>query len=228
MPVVAEEQGVCFLQLYLCHPQNKAYLALTSLLGPHLSETGGQAAFLLMLCVAFPSSPPFNSPCTGSVQQGMNFSHKDFQTAPDSHTTGRGAASRNAIPGCCNLSRHPPQTPRPPKTMAAFPWQVVLSDKKPCLVLSLNHSSNARAPTQLPQRTNHISHLFVPFVYFTGPPHEPGRNTLEKKNYSNANYSGRYTSPSMFIRLRALYFDVNKQFFQPGLLPDPFNPSIYY
>lgn len=52
--------------------------------------------------------------------------------------------------------------------------------------------------------------------------------TRWKKNYSNANYSGRYTSPSMFIRLRALYFDVNKQFFQPGLLPDPFNPSIYY
>lgn len=26
----------------------------------------------------------------------------------------------------------------------------------------------------------------------------------------------------------ALYFDVNKQFFLPGLLPDPFNPSIYY
>jgi len=44
---------------------------------------------------------------------------------------------------------------------------------------------------------------------------------LGKKNYSNANYSRRYTSPSMFIRLRALYFDVNKQFFQPGLLPDP-------
>lgn len=86
------------------------------------------AAFLLMLCVPLPSASPFNSPCSRSVQQGMNFSHKDCQAAPAFHTTGKGAASQNVT--AQSLTPHI-LNPRPPGTMAAFPCGLCSGIKSP-------------------------------------------------------------------------------------------------
>lgn len=123
MPVVAEEQGGCFLQLYLqeaAASPKQGLTPLTSLGSPSIRQEFG-AAFLLMLCVPLPSAPPFNSPCSRSVQQGMNFSHKDCQTAPAFHTSGKGAASQNVT--AQSLTPHILH-PRPPETMAAFPCRL--------------------------------------------------------------------------------------------------------
>lgn len=64
------------------------------------------------------------------------------------------------------------------------------------MALSLrNYYRHSWASTQLCQCRNYISYLLVPFVYFAGPPHEPGRNMLEKKIIATPTILGDTRAP---------------------------------